>query len=186
MISDLPELISKNTKVARFTKMRYGPVYVLNVAAGNSSDTLAWDMFKIYASIDTHEYRRFASLKLMDFIEDIKCCLMYDFHDVVRYVEQNPLYVQTPPIPSHYTISRMRAIHLTCPNTLHSNGTVPKGISLSVPGIPCDHKNMTYIQPFYPTKVKDTKLVIGTKMAFGNVSAELIIEWMETYKYLGA
>ena len=29
------------------------------------------------------------------------------------------------------------------------------------------------------------KLALGTQLAYGNISAEIIIEWMETYKYLG-
>ena len=29
------------------------------------------------------------------------------------------------------------------------------------------------------------KIVIGSKLAYGNISAELIIEWVEAMKYIG-
>ena len=45
---------------------------------------------------------------------------------------------------------------------------------------------MTYIQPFVPQKQQyGTTLALCNKGAYGNIKAELIIEWMETYRYLG-
>ena len=45
---------------------------------------------------------------------------------------------------------------------------------------------MTYIQPIVPQiQESGTMLALCNKGAYGNISAELIIEWMETYRYLG-
>ena len=44
---------------------------------------------------------------------------------------------------------------------------------------------ISYVKPYIPLKQKDGSLVIGTKVAHTNLNAEMIISWMETYKYLG-
>ena len=45
---------------------------------------------------------------------------------------------------------------------------------------------MTYVQPFVPqTQRRGATLALCNKGVFGNISGEMIIEWMETYRYLG-
>ena len=52
-------------------------------------------------------------------------------------------------------------------------------------GIPCVRDSSSYVKPFVPLKEPGTKLALGTQLAFGNISAEMIIEWMEAYRSLG-
>ena len=48
----------------------------------------------------------------------------------------------------------------------------------------CTEDHVTYVQPYFPVKEPE-KIVIGSKLAFDNISAELIIEWIEAMKYIG-
>ena len=43
---------------------------------------------------------------------------------------------------------------------------------------------MSYVKPFHPL-ITPGKIAIGTKTAFGSINPEQIIEWMETYRYIG-
>ena len=43
---------------------------------------------------------------------------------------------------------------------------------------------MTCVKPFQTLKTPG-QIAIGTKTAFGSINSEQIIEWMETYKYIG-
>ena len=43
---------------------------------------------------------------------------------------------------------------------------------------------MTYVPPYFPVKEPE-KIVIGSKAAYGNISAEMIIEWVEAMRYIG-
>ena len=48
----------------------------------------------------------------------------------------------------------------------------------------CSENHVTYVEPYFPLK-EPNKVVVSSKFAFGNVSAELIIEWVEAMKYIG-
>ena len=50
--------------------------------------------------------------------------------------------------------------------------------------VTCLENHVTYVQPYFPASEPE-KIVIGSKFAYGNVSAELIIEWIEAMKYIG-
>ena len=41
------------------------------------------------------------------------------------------------------------------------------------------------MSPYFPLREATEKVAIGTKTSYGNISAELIIEWMEAWKYIG-
>ena len=170
-LQDPPDINNYTTKVASFTKLNYGPIYVLGVAAGNSSDKVAWDIFKIYASIEL--------LKLKNRTK-FKCCFMYDLSNGTQFVETAPKYTRRHKFPC-----AVIAHHFTCPNKWHEAGILPNGVSLVINEMSCEQQKVNYISPFYPKREPGTKLAIGTKMAFGSIDAELIIEWMETYIYLG-
>ena len=48
----------------------------------------------------------------------------------------------------------------------------------------CEETDVTYVKPFHPL-ITPGKIAIGTKTAFGSINPEQIIEWMETYRYIG-
>ena len=150
-----------------FTQMKYGHVYIFGVAMANSSTKAKWDLIKLYASIDKHLLKT-----------SVSCCLKY----VNR--SQSEIYRQTPEIV-HFskTGSRLVAYHLTCINVKPC--IVPDGIGITIDNNTCANTQVRYRKPFLPYREKETKLAICTKMCYGNRSAELIIEWMETYIYLG-
>ena len=65
------------------------------------------------------------------------------------------------------------------------SGLIPVGLALTLfSNITCSENHVTFVQPYFPFKEPE-KIVIGSKFAYGNVSAELIIEWIEAMKYIG-
>ena len=50
--------------------------------------------------------------------------------------------------------------------------------------VECTENHVTYVEPYFPVKEPE-KIVIGSKLAYGNISAEYIIEWIEAMKYIG-
>ena len=71
-----------------------------------------------------------------------------------------------------------------CPNIHHSIGVAPVAVGLSRKELVCDVNKDKYVKVIFPYKEPGYKIVIGTQIAYKNISAELIIEWMETYKNL--
>ena len=159
-----------------YTKMKFGDLYILGAAGGNTSDNVAWDIFKVYGTLNMSLCKQ----------DDIRCCLKYSVplnkSNIVKYRPvKDHMFMQY----MHVIESILRGFHFTCPNKRHASGTVPVGIGLTIRGLSCTDRHVTYVKPYFPLKETGNKLAIGTKMAFGNVSAEWIIEWMETYKKLG-
>ena len=165
-------ITGKETQVliSTYTKMKFGSLYILGAAGGNTSDGVGWDIFKVYGTFNWSLYKR----------EDISCCFKYSPVSKSNFVRSLPINVYL-----HNYRHPLRGFHLTCPNKRHTSGTVPIGIGLTIPALSCSDRYVTYVKPYFPLKETGNKLAIGTKMAFGNVSAEWIIEWMETYKKLG-
>ena len=64
-------------------------------------------------------------------------------------------------------------------------GHIPVGLSIILPSnVTCTENHVTYIEPYFPVNEPE-KIVIGSKLAYGNISAEFIIEWIEAMKYIG-
>ena len=64
-------------------------------------------------------------------------------------------------------------------------GHLPVGLAVTLlSNGKCTEDHVTYVQPYFPVKEPE-KIVIGSKLAYGNISAELIIEWIEAMKYIG-
>ena len=64
-------------------------------------------------------------------------------------------------------------------------GQIPVGLAVILPSnVTCNENHVTYVEPYLPGK-EPKKIVIGSKLAYDNVNAELIIEWMEAMKYIG-
>ena len=63
------------------------------------------------------------------------------------------------------------------------SGYIPVGLAVTINGT-CSENHVTYVQPYFPVKEPE-KIVICSKLTYGNVSAELMIEWIESMKYIG-
>ena len=79
---------------------------------------------------------------------------------------------------------KLSSYFYTCPNA--KPGIIPYGVGISIDALSCLDYHVTYIQPFVPqTQRPGATLALCNKGAFGNISEEMIIEWMETYRHLG-
>ena len=147
--------------------MKFGSVYVFGAAMGNSSETAAWDFIKVYSSVN----QSFSN-------STFSCCVKYSKFSGSDIYRQPVL---TYNIPNEET--ELSAYHHTCFSP--KPGTVPNGIAITTDSYTCAEEHVTYREPLVPLLEAETKLALCTKAAYGNRSAELIIEWMETHKYLG-
>ena len=158
----------KYFKYTDFTKMKFGPIYILGTTLGNTTDYAHWDIVKVYAEVDEMYPKK----------TNISCCLKYlDF--------RGPDFTKVPTIfagrPNSKT--RLSAYHYTCLNP--KPGVVPDGVALTVSQFTCSEEDVTYRKPDTPLRESEIKLGLCLKVAFGNRSAELIIEFIEAHRYLG-
>ena len=152
--------------------MNFGRVYIYGVVAGNSSINAHWDLIKVYASTDL---RAFAT-------QTLDCCLKFAIAN--RTIRKQVKALKTVTVEG--LAGRLKTSHFSCPNTEYKNGHTPIGVGLTISTeLTCLDKDVRYIKPVYPQLEATTKLAIHTQVAFGNLPAELIIEWMETHLYLG-
>ena len=149
--------------------MKFGPIFIFGVAAGNTSHKNRWDVFKIYGSLDEKAYGDY----------NLTCCLKYSSADGDFFQSASPLVRRY-----YYCRPRLWSYYLACPNKLSLDGFIPTGAAVTFGNYSCGENDVTYVEPYFPYK-EPNKITIGTKLAFANISAEIIIEWMESYKYLG-
>ena len=71
-----------------------------------------------------------------------------------------------------------------CPNVHYSVDVVPLAVGLSKKGLRCDNTKDRYVKVEFPIQEPGFKVAIGTQISYKNISAELIIEWLEAYKIL--
>ena len=64
-------------------------------------------------------------------------------------------------------------------------GQVPVGLAVTLRNIRrCSKSHVEYVPPHFPAK-EPGQIVIGSKLAYGNIDAEQIIEWVEAMRYIG-
>ena len=151
-------------------KMWFGPVHVLGAVARNTTDSPAWDVINVYGSFE----KSFIS----SFVKSI-CCMMYENQGNINFIHQKASHTQFLA-----TKPNVRTFRMVCPNTQYSVGIVPIAVHLSQEGLGCDKNRDRYVKVEFPFLEPGFKIAIGTQIAYKNISAELIIEWMETYKFL--
>ena len=157
-------------RVREFTRMKYGPMFIFGVAAGNTTEETSWDIFKIYGNYQRNVYHE----------SNLTCCFKYTRGDSALYASSIPLKKRLFSVAAS-----LWTYYLACPNELRSEGLIPVGAAVALGTNTCNETSVTYVEPYFPLKEATKKIAIGTKTAFANMSAELIIEWMEAYKYLG-
>ena len=89
--------------------MKYGPVFILGVVGGNTSDTSVWDHFRIYGVLDKKEYNSM----------NIRCCLMYRIQNEIVTLQTKTLSEKRFSVPA-----ALWRFHVGCPNVKHSQGNV--------------------------------------------------------------
>ena len=64
-------------------------------------------------------------------------------------------------------------------------GLIPLGLAVTFQNNgKCTRDHVTYVKPYFPANYSG-KIVIGSKLAYGNINAQLIIEWVEAMRYIG-
>ena len=149
--------------------MKYGPLFIYGVAAGNSSEKKNWDVLKIYGALYKPLYGE----------SKLTCCL--------KFTDGNRVVYKTVTSSQKYFHGMMPTVtrfHLTCPNVMHHKGRVPNGVAVTIDNKTCSESDVTFVEPYFPL-TEPNKIALSTKTAYGTIDAETIIEWMEAYKYLG-
>ena len=151
-------------------EMPFGHVYIFGAAAGNRTNETTWDIVKVYGSIAAAKFK----------LEDLKCCLLYKFHNRTDIIQTSVLGVT-----QHWAHVSVQTFHCTCHNIWHKSRNIPDGVALSLKQLTCNDDTAAYKTIYKPLKEADTTVVLTSQVTYSNISAELIIEWMEAYKYLG-
>ena len=162
------ESYSRFVKHNKFTKMKYGPMYLFGVTLGNTTDSAHWDIIKIRGSMG----------KIYVNETNFSCCLQYTNASGKFYLQQSVKAFNIRHKPE-----ALSAPHFTCQNP--RPGVVPDGVALTLNNYTCSEEHVTYRKPETPLREPGDKLAICTKLAYGKRNAELIIEFMEVYRYLG-
>ena len=50
--------------------------------------------------------------------------------------------------------------------------------------VTCTENHVPYVEQYFPVK-EPKNIVIGCQLAYGNISAEFIIEWIEAMRFIG-
>ena len=150
--------------------MKFGPVQIFGVVGANTSNQLIWNVFKVYAHINISRYDN----------TTYSCCMKYKKNTV----EITKTKTLSSFLYAHYR-KRLGIFHFVCPNERYYLGEVPVGVAITVDGVSCAENEVVFLDPHYPLREPGRKLIIGTKIAYAGLSAEMIIEWMEAYQYLG-
>ena len=152
-----------------FIKMKFGPLFIFGTAGSNSSERKTWDHFKVYGLFDKNKYNK----------SNLTCCFMSELGNKAVVQAVAPVAKRVFVVPSD-----MWSFYVACANERHSGSIIPKGVAITIDNYTCSEDHVTYVRPFLPTR-EPYKIAIGTKTSFGTIDPELIIEWMEAYKYLG-
>ena len=171
----LPNISLNGTVERKFTKMKFGHLFVFGAVTGNHSKAQTINIVKIYGSLEKKTFGK----------SPLYCCFKFD-NSVKRVTPIVKRLFQVP--------AGMWSFYLACPILIDSDeasatmssteNKVPTNVAVTVDDYGCDEDDVTYVQPYRPWKMPG-KIAIGSKTSFGTIDPELIIEWMEAYKYIG-
>ena len=159
------------TGIRDFTEMKFGPINILDVVGGNSTETAVWDIYKIYSQINITIFNMNTT--------KYQCCMKYGSPRTAIYKYQTE---------DTYMYRKYRTFGLyyfVCTNKYHKVGQTPIGVAITVSESTCSEDDVVFIEPYHPLRQPGRKLVIGAKLAYANISAMSILEWMEANKFLG-
>ena len=90
-----------------YTRMKYGPVFILGAVGSNTSDNTTWDHFRVYGLLDKTVYEE----------EKIQCCLMYKDKDDIITLQTEAISENRFSVPAD-----LWRYHVGCPNVKHTEG----------------------------------------------------------------
>ena len=158
--------------VKRFTKVNSGPIYLFGAVVKNSTKRISWDILSVYAMVNTTTFPNTTKFQ---------CCFLHKHnHKDTRIYKVSPNHMRL-----HWAEAEIRTYHFTCINVLHWRREIPAFVGISVAGIECGTTSEQYVEPRRSFRQPKTTLAISTQVAYGSANAELIIEWIESYRYLG-
>ena len=119
--------------VRNYTRMKYGPVFILGVVGGNSTAHSTWDHFRIYGMLDSKLYGR----------DTLYCCLLYGENDQIVTVHSKTISEKR-----HFIQAAMWTFHVGCPNVKHAQGINRYHIILSI--FHGDNQKFVYVILSFP------------------------------------
>ena len=168
-------LLEKKVPVRRAKKLRFGPfgpVYLFGAAIGNSTNMAKWDITRVYGIYNT---RNDKALR-----QNLTCCFKYRTKTGHRIIQTNAINKWI-----FWAKAKLQVFHLTCKNPVQVSHIFPETVSLSLSPVVCVNSSSSYVKTLMSFKEPGTKLAIGTQIVYGNINADHIIDWMETYRHLG-
>ena len=160
------------TGIRGFTEMKFGPINILGVAGGNSTNTSAWDVYKVYAHINITHFNNTVTV--------YSCCMKYErpINLIGKFPTKTSFLYKV-----HKNIIGL--FHFVCENKYHKLGVRPVGVAITADGGTCSTDDVVFIEPDHPLRKPGSNLIICAKFAFQKIDAMLILEWMEANKLLG-
>ena len=192
------------TNERKFVKMKFGHFYIFGAATGNSSNEKTFDLVKIYGNFERKSFAK----------SPFYCCFKYNNGAKKLIKRVTPLvnrkfqsaadmwsyYLACPNTNNLSELNRTlfgdKAVagghnngsQTTPPLKSNDNNTIDTHtlveVAVTADNFSCEEKDVSYVKPFHPL-ITPGKIAIGTKTAFGSINPEQIIEWMETYRYIG-
>ena len=103
-----------------YTRMKFGPVFILGVVGGNSSANSSWDHFRIYGMLDRKVYKR----------KKLSCCLLYRGINGFVTVKTDTMRQRFHEVPA-----AMWNFHVSCSNVKSAQGKHTKIFYLFLPSV---------------------------------------------------
>ena len=110
---------------------------------------------------------------------ELKCCFIYK--DVPLPVMEEVAQKKDWQMMGH---GRLDAKQFVCPNPLTSLKKVPEAVTLTNK-YTCPENMTSYASVVTPTRPEGTSFGVCAKIAYGNLSAESIVEWFEYQRHMG-
>lgn len=107
----------------------------------------------------------------------LNCCILLENNTIVSHLNEKRL------VWMQVKIQPLMAVKFFCyvPNDIY--GTKMKGVTISLPSENCLNKKFSAIE--YMIKQPRDSLAVCAKIAYGTLSAQRLIEWLEIQKYIG-
>ena len=138
-----------------------GDVFSISVIVTNLTDDNWWNTV-VVNGWEALKHRR----------SRFKCCYLWDNGKIIPALANKTYYKKG---------SRLSALQYRCPFGGNREGL--KGVSLEFSRSVCPGKNRTSYQvPYFTSKQSKDSVALCAKIVYGNVSSQLLIDWLEYYK----
>ncbi|KAK3600274.1 hypothetical protein CHS0354_013701 [Potamilus streckersoni] len=152
-----------------YTRVMHANIFIYSVIGLNNSEiknqsTAPWSSFGLIAWKHSEVPNT-----------NLSCCFLYENGIVL-----NSKVVKI----STYVKAKVQSFRFECVNPNPSSK--PKGVTLIAEHYPCTSDISTYVAPVFPHRQPgNNTLALCAKIAFGNLNADLTVEWIEYNKNMG-